>query len=364
MLSVTGSHAANWREMASGRRRRPADRLLIALLAPFAMVYATIQRLRALLYTSGFLCSRHLPRPVISIGNLAVGGTGKTPVTAHVARLLIGKGYRVAVLSRGYGGTLEGETAIVSDGENILLGPERCGDEPYLLASQLPGLLVVIGADRYEAGLLAMRKFSPDLFLLDDGYQHLRLHRDLNILLLDCLHPYGNGWTLPAGLLREPCSAAGRATLVLHTRCPDGSPITAPVPGKPNLPVRYHLAAAVPLAGGKPLPLAALAGKRLLAFAGIAEPDGFFAALRAAGLDIVQTIAFADHEPYGINRMEHLRTACNGTAPDGIVTTSKDSVKLGALPPELLAACYAVTLELQLDDPAQLSDPILNLLQK
>jgi tetraacyldisaccharide 4'-kinase len=146
------------------------------------------------LYRIGILETRKLPRLVISIGNIAVGGTGKTPVTAHLARLIMAQGLKVAVLSRGYGGTLEGQTAIVSDGREITLSADQCGDEPFLLAKSVPGLAVVIGSDRYAAGQLALKGFDTDIFLLDDGFQHLRLHRDLNILLLDCSRPFGNGW--------------------------------------------------------------------------------------------------------------------------------------------------------------------------
>ena len=162
---------------------------------------------------------------MISVGNITVGGTGKTPATAFIARLLIGRGLKVAVLSRGYGGSMEGETAIVADGRTILLDAGQCGDEPYLLAATVPGLMVVMGADRYSAGMLAMERLSPDIFLLDDGFQHLRLRRDLDILLVDWARPFGNGRTLPAGLLREPLSAVQRADLVVYTRCPQGPPL-------------------------------------------------------------------------------------------------------------------------------------------
>jgi tetraacyldisaccharide 4'-kinase len=154
------------------------------LLAPFAVLYGMVLRVRALLYQVGILSIRKLPCPVISIGNITVGGTGKTPATMLVAKELQERGYRVAVLSRGYGGSLEGQVAVVSDGESVLLGPEQAGDEPCLLAQTVPGLMVVIGSDRYQAGLVALERLKPDILLLDDGFQHIRLHRDLNILLL------------------------------------------------------------------------------------------------------------------------------------------------------------------------------------
>ena len=198
------STGEEWRK---GRRRGVGDRLLVGILAVGAVPYGELLRVRAWAYATGLLPSRRLGRPVISVGNITVGGTGKTPMTALIARYLMGQGKRVAVLSRGYGGTSRGEARIVSDGSKLLLSASEAGDEPYLLAKELPGLMVVIGHDRYEAGRLAERELNPDLFILDDGFQHLRLQRDLNILLLDGRNPFGNGLTLPAGLLREPRSA-------------------------------------------------------------------------------------------------------------------------------------------------------------
>ena len=177
---------------------------------------------------------------MVSIGNITVGGTGKTPVTAYIARFLLAQGYRVAVLSRGYGGSLEGQTCVVSDGLTIMLSAVECGDEPYLLASTVPGLMVVIGTDRYAAGQLAIEQLAPDIFLLDDGFQHLRLHRDLNILLQDFSRPFGNGLTLPAGILREPSSAASRADLVIFTRAPKGATIPVDTGAVPSCMLQPH----------------------------------------------------------------------------------------------------------------------------
>lgn len=210
---MNGSCHAYWRGLASGSRTGRVDTLVLLFLTPWALLYSLAQRLRAELYRSGIVKTHRLPRPVVSIGNITVGGTGKTPVTAYIARFLMAQGYRVAVLSRGYGGSLEGQTCVVSDGATIMLSARECGDEPYLLASTVPGLMVVIGTDRYTAGQVAMQQLSPDIFLLDDGFQHLRLHRDLNILLLDYSRPFGNGWTLPAGILRSLQPQCGEQTL-------------------------------------------------------------------------------------------------------------------------------------------------------
>lgn len=360
---MNGHPAAYWREIASGRRRDPSALLLVALLAPAALVYALLQLVRAMLYRTGVLTARRLPRPVISVGNITVGGTGKTPVTAHIARLLMQQGARVAVLSRGYGGSMEGRCAVVADGRSILLDAAACGDEPYLLASQLPGLIVVIGSNRYHAGCLAMEAFNPDVFLLDDGFQHLRLQRDLNILLLDARHPFGNRLTLPAGLLREPLSAAFRADLVIHTRCPAAG-VLHPLPGRTNLAARHQLSQLVALADGTDSPFSTLAGKRVVAFAAIAEPASFFTGLQEQGMTLVQTLAFPDHAPYADADLERIGTACRDHGADALVTTAKDSVKLKSLPAELASRTFVACLELGLDDGAPLSRAVMNLLQK
>jgi tetraacyldisaccharide 4'-kinase len=301
---------------------------------------------------------------VISIGNIAVGGTGKTPVTAHIARLIMAQGLKVAVLSRGYGGTLEGQTAIVSEGHGISLSADQCGDEPFLLAKSVPGLAVVIGTDRHAAGQLALKGCNPDIFLLDDGFQHLRLHRDLNILLLDCTRPFGNGWTLPAGLLREPTQAAERAELVVLTRCPEGAMTASPVPGKPYCRARHDLGDLLPLTGGAPLPLEALQGRNVVAFSGIAEPQAFVDGLRRQGLQVIATLSFPDHVVYNDARLAEIEEILRTSAADYAITTEKDGVKLDRLPKASAQKILLARLSLAVDDPAPLTELLFNLLQK
>lgn len=355
---------AYWRGLADGTRTRAADRLLKALLVPFSLPYSLVQRVRAGLYRTGMLKIRSLPRPVISVGNVTVGGTGKTPVTAHIARLLLGRGLKVAVLSRGYGGTREGETAIVSDGRNITLSAEECGDEPFLLASTVPGLMVIMGSDRHAAGMLAMERLQPEVFIMDDGFQHLRLHRDLNILLLDCTRPLGNGWTLPAGLLREPWSASGRADLVIHTRCPAGTAPGGALPEKPSCRAHHALVDAIPLAGGAPVQLASLKGLNVVAFAGVADPQGFFDELRLHGMNLVAVIPFPDHVDYHEGRVTRIRDTFRGHGADWAITTEKDGVKLKRLAGELAERTLLARLDLIMDDAAPLNGLLRNLLQK
>lgn len=353
---------AYWRDLAKGARNGALDHLLLAILIPFASLYSLAQTLRSQLYRNRVLQTRKLLRPVISIGNITVGGTGKTPVTAFIARRLMEQGLKVAVLSRGYGGTLEGQCAIVSDGCRILLEPLQCGDEPFLLASTVPGLMVAIGADRHAAGMLALEKLSPDIFLLDDGFQHVRLHRDLDILLLDYFRPFGNGRTLPAGLLREPRQAAERADIHIHTRCPDRDTRVPVFGNKPSCRARHALRDVVPLEGGNPLPFEKLRDCAVLAFAGIAEPQNFFDGLRSRGVMPVSTIAFPDHVSYDDSRIAELASAIKASGADTLITTEKDGVKLKQIPKELAGKTFLARLDLTIDDPAPLEALMLKAL--
>lgn len=314
-----------------GERTALLDRLVLSLLRLPAVCYAAAMSVRRWLYRTGIRPARRLPCPVISVGNITVGGTGKTPVTAYIARLLLDKGLRVAVLSRGYGGSLEGQCAVVSNGTELLLQPAACGDEPYLLASTVPGLAVVIGSDRYRAGLLAVEQVNPDIFLLDDGFQHLRLHRDLNILLMDARHPLGNGCNLPAGPLREPVGAHRRADLLIYTRSAAGlEPGWRADCDLATCAVGYRLAAFVRLDSGEEVSPELLAAESCVAFAGIAQPDSFFNLLQRIGIQPCATLALADHEPYTEAVVARVRSSADGVAANWLITTEKDGVKLAA----------------------------------
>lgn len=357
---VTGE--TYFRELVDGRRCAPVDRLVFFLLLCCSVPYAAVMRLRALLYRVGILKSHKLPRPVVSVGNIVVGGTGKTPMTAWIAAYLMGQGKKVAVLTRGYGGRLEGEVAIVSDGCRRLLEPTDAGDEPCLLADLLPGLIVVMGSDRYRAGCLAMERFSPDIFILDDGFQHLRLRRDLDIVLLDGTRPRGNGFTFPAGLLREPFSAIARAHLALFTRSDGNDPADISLPaGIVRCHARHQLSGFT--AGGSDTlrPFNELHGKRGLAFAGIADPDGFFNSLEEAGVSLAATLAFPDHSSYGDEECAALARLKRSCRADFLITTAKDGIKLASsLAGEL--PFYIARLEMALYDPAPLKRALDKLL--
>jgi len=267
--------------------------------------------------------------PVISVGNLTVGGTGKTPLVAWLTRHLLGLGRRPAVVSRGYGGRAGRGPLLVSRGEGPLRPASDCGDEPWLLARTLAGALVVVGVDRVAGAQLARRE-GADVVLLDDGFQHRRLARDLDIVLLDADDPFGGGRLLPAGLLREPPDSLRRADLILVTRDPTPELLRS-IQAETR---RHNVAAPLLRAGhrtvgffdgaGRPLPGPA----RAVGFCGIGNPDRFRADLEASGLELVGFVPFSDHHVYSTAELSDLaRRARDGDAD--LVTTEKDLARLG-----------------------------------
>jgi tetraacyldisaccharide 4'-kinase len=301
--------------------------------------------LRARLYEIGVLHTKTLPCRVVSIGNLVAGGTGKTPMTIFVARKIRDMGHRVVVISRGYRGRMEHSGGIVSDGRTIFTGPEDAGDEPYLMASLLTGIPIVVGKRRYEAGMMAVKRFKPDVIVLDDAFQHLRLKRDLDLVLLDSRSPIGNGHLLPRGLLREPLSALRRAHAVIFTRSENASKSPTPHRLPTHRPVYYtthHLIIRQTDPGDgrladEVLDISVLKGKKAVAFAGLADNAQLFDSLERAGCQLVHTFSFADHHLYDGNDWDRIAATAQRLGADRVVTTAKDFVKIKTLMPSSVA---------------------------
>ncbi|MBM3224440.1 MAG: tetraacyldisaccharide 4'-kinase [Candidatus Tectomicrobia bacterium] len=212
-----------WRQQLYARMwgARAAAGWWRAGLAPLCLVahgYGGLAWAHRTAYTWGIRQQRHLPCPVVSIGNLTLGGTGKTPLTMWIARWYQQQGRRVAVLSRGYGARPAAHVRVVSAGDGPVLNWQAAGDEPYLLACALPGVPILIGQDRYQTGQYACTHFGAEVLILDDGFQHHALHRDLDIVLIDASNPFGSGHLFPRGILREPLSALRRADALVLTR--------------------------------------------------------------------------------------------------------------------------------------------------
>ncbi|HWI41272.1 MAG TPA: tetraacyldisaccharide 4'-kinase, partial [Verrucomicrobiae bacterium] len=305
---------------------------------------------RRWMYRRGLLRRRRLPRAVVSIGNLTAGGTGKTPFAALVAEHYLRRGLKVALLSRGYGGGGDGSPRIVSDGRTVFLSADEGGDEPVLLAQSVPGLLVATGRDRYAAGMFLLERLQADLFILDDGFQHMQLARDLDILLLDARRPFGNGLTLPAGLLREPRGGAAFADLLVLTRCGEHVP-TLPCT-QAQLRSRHRLQGAVCLQTGEARGLGDFAGNGFV-FAGIAEPGAFFADVEREGVRVAGRMPLPDHAVYDGEVVDRLLEAAERSGADYFLTTEKDAVKIAPFLPRL-APLYAARLRLEVEEPERL----------
>jgi len=305
-----------------------------ALLLPLylaSLPYGWGVSMRTFLYSSGLLKQRRLPCPVISIGNITVGGTGKTPLVIKMARKLGEKGISIAILSRGYR-RKKARDPLVTDGERILLHPEESGDEAYLIAHRLKGIPVLVGKDRFKNGLMALQKVKIQGFLLDDGFQHLSLYRDLNILLIDSLTGFGNGYLLPRGILREPLSALRRADLFVLTKVKDKKDSLS-LESKlkeihPRVEIFHSHYEPIEFVNpyGEIKELSFMKGKRVFAFSGIARPETFSSLLEEVGVEIKGELTFPDHHFYSPSDLERIGREARGV--DFLVTTEKDMVKL------------------------------------
>ena len=283
-------------EVSAGKRGLVPS-LLRGGLGALAPVYCAGLKTYLLPYDLGLRRRTRLDCPVICVGNLTTGGTGKTPMTQTLCRLLQAHSQRVVVLSRGYGGENEYGCAIASDGEQLLLTAQQAGDEAFLLAQTLSGVPVVVGKDRRVTGALAQSRFGPDVIVLDDGMQFWQLHRDLDIVLLNACAPFDNGWTFPRGLLREPSSHLRRAGIIILTNARRASAVqlkdaqTRVARLAPHAPVfKADLVPDTlrPLHGGPPQPPDMLQGRSVIALSALGNPASFEATLSALGANIVR----------------------------------------------------------------------------
>lgn len=329
-------------------QRADSSGLLPGFLHGVSGVYGAVQKIRAAGYRHNLLKSKTLPCKVIAVGNITAGGTGKTPMTIYLARELQQSGKRVAVISRGYKGAAERSGGIVSNGKKLLMDAGRAGDEPFMMASRLKGIPVVVGQNRYKAGMLAIREFDAEVIILDDAFQHLKLKRDINIVLLDHNRPFGNFSILPRGILREPLAALSRADACVLTRSPQGENQEATGNSSelksvlPQIPVyrAYHQPYFYLIKSGDLTPPADLAEfltpgdieeikqSKVFAFSGIARNDDFHRTIGRAGFNAVGFREFDDHHPYGAKDLEDVGRTAKNAGATCLVTTEKDYVRL------------------------------------
>lgn len=352
-----------------GRRYGRRADVVRWVLRALSWIFAGVVALRLVFYRRRVMRSRSLGCPVLSIGNLTVGGTGKTPLVEMLARSLRDGGRRVAILSRGYKSaprplilrlldTLRGRRAVfmprvVSDGMSLLLDSRVAGDEPFMLASNLKGVVVLVDRDRVKAGLHAVSEFGADAILLDDGYQYLRMRRSCEIALVDRTAPFGNEFLLPRGTLREPPGNLARATHIFITKSNGAGNAalierirqynrTADIIECAHRPVHLR-----DFTTGEIVPLEFLQGRRVGAFCGIAAPESFVDGLRALGAEVVLSKSHTDHYRYTVRDVEGFIRRSARRSLDVVLTTEKDAVRIPRIPdPEVPVFYLRVEIEI------------------
>lgn len=334
----------------SGRLRTPLATVLRYALVPISLIFRTLVALRNFLYRCGASSTRRSSDKVISVGNITTGGTGKTPVTLMLASWLKSRNLPFAVLSRGYQSSSEKSGLVFNS--SVPVSDNVVGDEVALLARKLPNTWFGIGRDRMRNIKALNEKQDIGIFLLDDGFQHRQLFRDLDIVLLDASNPFGNDWLLPAGKLREPVSSLNRADFVLITRAESRTPAELAVLKEKLrkfvdvqriLDIKTTISRLYDFATGKPVELNWLSQRKCAAFCGIGNPDSFTQLLRANGITVNQSIVFDDHHCYSEADLVILRRMLTDGSGDLLLTTEKDAVKL---PPGVFARGSCAVVEI------------------
>jgi tetraacyldisaccharide 4'-kinase len=333
------------------------NRIGSVALSPLGGLYGLAMKARRNLYRRGVLRVRKLDVPVISVGNLTMGGTGKTPLVEWIAGQLAASNRRVCILTRGYGRTDPDERVIVSNGGEILSDAERAGDEALLLAERLQGRAAVISdADRASAALWAIENLGSEVFILDDGFQNLALARSLDIVSIDATKPWGNCRLLPAGSLRESPRELARADCVVLTRVNESDgiqelerEISKLSKGRPVFRSRMKILWLRPLnADGGKVSVEKISSSTAAAFCGIGNPHSFFWQVRSAGFRLVHERDFRDHNVYAQSDIDRVVRSATAAGAEVLLTTAKDEVKLRSLRFEL--PCYALDIGMEIEE--------------
>ncbi len=356
---------------------RPHIWLILSPLFFLSFLYSIILKIRSFFYISGFFSKRQLNAKVISVGNLTVGGTGKTPMVIAVAEVLAKNGKKTTVLSRGYKSKKEGSLKIVSDGNEIKLNPASAGDEPYLIAERLNDVPVIICPDRYTSGKYATENFGADTIILDDGFQNLAIKKDIDILLIDAMNPFGSGYLFPRGILREPLSAISRSDIIIITKAdfykniPDIiDTVRLRNSHAPVFKAVYKASELVNIATDRKEDISILNNKSVTIFSGIANPLSFSYLIKNAGAKIVSETIFSDHHSYTRDDIDKInppipplvkggKGGLSGNDADMIITTEKDAVKIKRLIQEDINI-WAVRIDLYIDNITELERLLLN----
>ncbi len=306
--------------------------LLLLPLWLCSLLFRIVVVARARLFACGLFTSRQLPCRVVTIGNITVGGTGKTPTVSLVAESFADAGLHTAVLSRGYGGS-SSTPLIVSDRDNVIASVQEAGDEPFMLAQALSGIPVLTSRDRYRGGMLACERFNPHVLVMDDGFQHLRLRRDLDIVLINARNPFGCGALLPRGILREPLGALRRARIIIITKVdPHIDPeelkhrVAAIHPDAKIFIARFKPTTLLHPASGRSVEREDLRGRIAAGLCSIGDPGNFFSMLADLGVSYSRPMVFPDHHRYSEHDFRLI--ADRAGEVDYLITTQKDIAKL------------------------------------
>jgi tetraacyldisaccharide 4'-kinase len=341
-----------WDDNENIKRFSPSRAILLFL----SLFYRLVVGLRNQLYNKHIIPSTNLLCPVISVGNITVGGTGKTPCVIMLAKILQAEGFRPAVISRGYGGRSSGGINVVSDGENIMLDAKAAGDEPFLMAQSLSGVPVITGARRIKTGKFAIEKFKANVIICDDAFQHRQIARTVDLVLLDYKKPFGNGCLLPAGPLRESAKGLSRAHCLMFTRSEEEMKVSdqiAKTIKDTNKTLFYsvHEPQGLVQAKGKSIvSMDNLKSKKVCAFCGIANPGSFKNILLGAQADILSFNPFPDHYNYTTYDLEELKKQFISVRADYLITTEKDAVRLYDYP-EFLDTVWILRVTMKIKPP-------------
>lgn len=321
-------------------------------------LYTFIVEMRIFLYRHGILRSKALGCLVISVGNITVGGTGKTPVVEMIARHLINAGRKVAILSRGYKSRYPSNDTrypkVVSEGKGLLLNVDIAGDEPYMLAKELPQAVVLVDKNRVRAAKFAIKKFGVDTVILDDGYQYLRLSRQVNIVLIDCTNPFGRHRLLPGGILREPVRNLNRANIFFLTKTKGMDLYVLKkrlkmINPKAEIIETAHMPRFLnDVYSGTKRDLGWLVGRRVSCVSGIADPKGFERVIGELGAVIINSHRFPDHHVYSEEEINEIVRCAKLQKVEALITTQKDAVRFPRITPSNGIPFYYLRVEIEI----------------
>ncbi|MDF2571424.1 MAG: lpxK [Sporomusa sp.] len=341
--------------------------VLLGMLRAMSFIYGLGVHIKLGMYRLGILECHRLPCKVISLGNITVGGTGKTPTAQRLAAIIRDMGYRVAILNRGYRSGWKGQVGVVSDGSKIYMTVTEAGDEAYLLAKNLPGVPVIIGRNRFLTGSYAVDNLNAEVVILDDAYQHWQLQRDLDIVLIDTLNVFGNNFLLPRGTLREPLTNLDRAHAFLLTKI-DQSTGDARVSIRETL-SKYNEQALIVESTHTPrcfieieewykgvrpetVPLTAIQGHSILPFSAIGNPSSFEKTITDLGGTVLDAVQFPDHHNYTMAEMQWIMQKAVDNKVKALITTDKDAVKIPSefIHSERPLPVYVLSIEVRFHD--------------